>query len=113
MFTIRPQPRSRMCGHDGLRAVERAGQVDPQVALPELRRLLVELRGMVERAGVVDEDVDRAELLDRARDRGVDLGAVRDVAANGERPSAHAAISRTVSSVCTSPCCRATVASAP
>ena len=66
-------------------AVEGAREVDAQVALPELRRLVVELRRVVERAGVVDEDVDRAELLDRTRDRGVDLRAIGDVAADGDR----------------------------
>src|SRR5579864_7798761 len=74
-----------------LGAVERAGQVDPQVALPELGRLLLELGRVVERAGVVDEDVDRPELLDRARDGRVDLGALGDVAANGECAAAEAA----------------------
>ena len=43
-----------------LRAVERTGEVHPQVALPQLRGLLVELRDVVERARVVHEDVDRA-----------------------------------------------------
>src|SRR5579864_1364401 len=72
-------------------AVERAGQVDAEIALPELGRLLVELRSVVERAGVVDEDVDRAELLDRASDGRIDLGALGYVAANGERAAAEAA----------------------
>ena len=67
-----------------LRAVERAGQVDPQVALPELRTLVVELGDMVQRPGVVDEDVDRAELGDDTRHRGVDLLARGHVAAQGE-----------------------------
>ena len=66
---------------DRLRAVERAGQVDAQVALPERRLLVGELADVVERARVVDEDVDRAELVDRARDRGGDLVAIGDVAA--------------------------------
>ena len=74
---------------DRLSAVERSGEVDPEVALPELGRLVVELRGVVERAGVVDEDVDRAELLHRARDRRIDLLAVCDVAADGERAPPH------------------------
>ncbi len=65
---------------DRLRAVEAAGQVDAQVALPELRVLVVELADVVERAGVVDEDVDRAELLDDAVDRLLHLVAVGDVA---------------------------------
>ena len=70
---------------DGLGAVEAAGQVDAQVALPQLGALVVELADVVERARVVHEDVDGAELLDRPRDRRSDLLAVGDVAADGER----------------------------
>ena len=70
---------------DGLRAVERAGQVDAEVALPELRALVVELPDVVERARVVDEDVDRAELVDDTGDGGVDLLAIGDVAPHRER----------------------------
>ena len=79
MFTIRPS-RAPACAAHRLGAVEGACQVDVEVALPELGRLVVELRGVVERAGVVDEDVDRAELLDRACDRRVHLLAVGHVA---------------------------------
>jgi len=80
-----------MCGPNGLRAIEGAGEVHAQVALPELGRLLSELRRMVERAGVVHEDVDRAELFDRPSDGGVDLCALSHVAADRERPAPHAA----------------------
>jgi hypothetical protein len=69
-----------------LGAVECAGQVDLQVALPELGPLVVELPDVVQRARVVDEDVDRAELVDRPRDRGSDLLPVGHVAAHRERP---------------------------
>ena len=64
---------------DGLGAVERAGQVHAQVPLPELRHLVGELAEVVERAGVVDEDVDCAELVDRpaARSRRPGLGRSR------------------------------------
>ena len=40
---------------------------------------------MIERAGVVDEDVDGAELLDRPRNRRADLLAVGYVAAHCQR----------------------------
>ena len=50
-------------------AGERAREVDPEVALPELGPLIVELADVVERPGVVDEDVDRAELGDDTLDR--------------------------------------------
>ena len=46
---------------------------------------------MVERSGVVDEDVDRAHVLDGARHRGADLLAVGDVAADCKRPASHRA----------------------
>src|SRR5262249_46089572 len=39
----------------------------------------------VAHAGIVDEDVDRAEGVDRGLHRGVDVGALRDVAAHGNR----------------------------
>ena len=70
---------------DGLRAVERAGQVDPEVALPEIQPLVAELPDVVERARVVDEDVDAAQLLDHTGDGGVDVFAIGDVAAHRER----------------------------
>src|SRR5204863_5642578 len=65
---------------DSLRAVEPARQVDPEVALPQLRLLVAELREVVERAGVVDEDVERSVLLDDAPDGLVHLRAIADVA---------------------------------
>ena len=79
-----PAPLAHVRPHR-LRAVERSREVDPQVALPELRALVVELTDVVERARVVDEDVDRAEFGHHAIDRGRDLLAVGDVAAHGER----------------------------
>src|SRR5947208_282733 len=65
--------------------VDAAGEVDAEVALPELRALVGELCDVVERARVVDEDVDAAELVDYAVDGRVDLRAVGDVALNRER----------------------------
>src|SRR5919201_167260 len=69
-----------------LRAVEGAGQVHAQVARPELRRLVGQLAQMVERGGVVDKDVDRAELLRHPPHRFVDLLAGGDVTAERKRP---------------------------
>jgi hypothetical protein len=46
---------------------------------------------VVERAGVVDEDVDRAELLDDARDGRIDLDPIGDVALQRERAPAEPA----------------------
>ena len=74
---------------DGLRAVEAAGQVDAQVALPQVRVLIRELADVVERARVVDQDVDRAELLDDAIDGFLHLLAVRDVALDRRGAAAH------------------------
>src|SRR5262249_1304110 len=39
----------------------------------------------VAHAGIVDEDVDPAEDIDRGLHRGVDVGALRDIAAHGNR----------------------------
>ena len=58
----RQSPLVRAC----LRAVEAAGEVDAEVALPELRALVGELRDVVERARVVDENVDAGQLSDDA-----------------------------------------------
>ncbi len=85
-----PLPFSHVRPHR-LRAVERAGQVDAEVPLPELDRLVVELADVVERGGVVDEDVDRAELRDDAVDGGGDLLPVGHVTAQRERAAAHVA----------------------
>ena len=90
MLTMRPHPLLHV-RPDGLRAVEGAGQVDAKVPLPERRVLVVELADVVERARVVDEDVDGAELVDRAGDRRRDLVAVGDVALDRERAAAHRA----------------------
>ena len=72
-------------GPDGLDAVEGPGEVDAEVALPQVEALIAELADVVERAGVVHEDVDGAELVDHQRDRVVDLRAVGDVASHRER----------------------------
>ena len=51
----------------------------------------MELRSVVERAGVVHENVDRTELLDRTGESCIDLTALGDVAPDGERASSHPA----------------------
>ena len=80
MFTIRPPPPLLHVRPHRLGAVEGAGQVHAQVALPELRHLVGKLADVVERAGVVDEDVHRAELVDDAPHGLFDLSPVGHVA---------------------------------
>ena len=70
---------------DGLGAVERSGQVHAEVAFPELRHLIGKLPDVVERAGVVDEDVDRAELVDHAAHGLFDLCPIGDIALDRRR----------------------------
>jgi hypothetical protein len=57
-----------------------AGQVHPHVPLPQLGILLHQLRQVVERARVADEDVDRAELAADSPDGGLDLAPHAHVA---------------------------------
>src|SRR5262249_46658845 len=68
-----------------LRAVEPPGEVDAEVPLPELWTLVMELSHVVERPGVVDQDVDGAQLSDRPRDCRPHLLAIRYVTSHGER----------------------------
>ena len=72
-------------GPDGLRAVERTGEVHLEIPRPQRRLLIGELPDVVECAGVVDEDVDGSQLVDGARNRSSHLLAVGDVAAHGQR----------------------------
>ncbi len=53
--------------------------------------LIRELADVIERAGVVDEDVDRAQLCDGTLHGGGDLVAIGDVTAHRDRPSPHLA----------------------
>ena len=73
-----------MCGHTAWAQLNAAAQVDPQVSLPQFGALVVELPDVVERPRIVDEDVDRAELVHGTRHRSRDLFAVGHVAPNGE-----------------------------
>ena len=73
MFTIRPQPRSFMCGHTACAQLKPPVRLTRRSRSQSSGRLLVELGDVVERAGVVDEDVDGAELVDDPRDGRVDL----------------------------------------
>ena len=85
----------RTCGFDGfrqvrhrlLRAEERAARVDLMHQIEALHRR-VERAGEADRRGVVDEDVDAAEALDRRGDRRVDLRFVADVGGDRERLAA-------------------------
>ena len=70
---------------DGLCTIEASAQVDAKVSFPQLRALVVELPDVIERAGVVDEDVDGAELVDGTTDRGRNLIAARHVAPHSKR----------------------------
>ena len=73
---------------DNARAVERARQVDAEIALPELGHLVPQLAHVVERRSVVDEDVDRAHLVDHPCNGRLDLSVVRHVALDGGRAAA-------------------------
>src|SRR5713101_6483439 len=70
-------------------AVERAGEVHAHVAIPELVRLVRNLRGVVERGRVVDQDVDLSELVVDLLEHVANLVAVRHVHLDGQRLAAH------------------------
>src|SRR5437879_2775739 len=72
-------------------AVEGACQVHLHVAVPQLVGLVGDLSGVVERGGVVDEDVDLAELVSDLLEDVADLVAVGHIHLNGERLAAHLA----------------------
>ena len=59
-------------------------QVGPVERIPAVLRR-VEQRRREHTSGVVDEDADRAELVDGLGERGVDLGALADVGRDAER----------------------------
>ena len=89
---IDPPPCSAMCraGIAGTR--HHAEHVDPHDAV-ELREVLVE-QALLQRAGpsgIVDHDVQAAELLDRRIDESADLGLVADV---GVVEDAHRGLAR-------------------
>ena len=73
--------------HGLLRAEERAARVDLVHQVEALHRR-VERAGEADRRGVVDEDVDAAEALDRRGDRRLDLRLVADVGRDRERLAA-------------------------
>src|SRR5690348_2293961 len=73
------------------RAVERAREVDPHVPVPQLIGLIGDLRRVVQRGGVVDQDVDLAELLLDLLEDVANLLAVGDVHLDGERLASHLA----------------------
>ncbi len=75
---IEPPPAAFIASTDSLHAEERAGQVDVDDLLP-LRH--VELADLAQRddAGVVDQNVELAELVHSGGDGGVPLLGVGDV----------------------------------
>src|SRR5437879_5704907 len=68
-----------------------AGEVDQDIAVPELVGLRLDLADVVEGGGVVDQDVERAELLDDAAEHLADLIAVGDVHLDRHRAAPHLA----------------------
>jgi len=69
---------------DRLRAQERAGEIGPDDAIPFLE--IERVRGFADvDAGVVDENVDPAELPPDALDHGGDRGLVGDISGDGYR----------------------------
>ena len=66
---MRPKPRSRMPSMTGRRHVEQRVQVGVDDGVPLVRRHLVE-HAVLGDAGVVDENVDRAEVLLDLRESG-------------------------------------------
>ena len=82
MLTIAaPAPRSH-ARHDGLRAEEGGLEVDRQRAVEILFRDVVEA-SRLGAAGIVDQNVDRAEALFHASNHGLHGRANRDVGAEG------------------------------
>src|SRR2546429_498443 len=61
------------------------------VAVPQVVRLVLDRCHVVERPGVIDEDVEAAELLDDLVDHGLDLFTVRDVHLQRHGAAAHLA----------------------
>jgi hypothetical protein len=69
--------------HRGARAQELAGEIDREHLVPLRQGQLVE-RCVLLQAGVVDQDVDGAELLDHGAEHGAHLRLIRNVGAQGE-----------------------------
>ena len=87
MFTRWPRLRDEEAREDDLHPVEDAGDVDVDLALGGLVGLLEE-RAELHDPRVVDEDVDRPELLLGVLDELLDRRAVGDVELEGDRPRA-------------------------
>ena len=84
IVTIRPQRACEHVGNGGLQAVERAGEVDGEDALPALDR---DVRKGLERVetGAGDHDLDGSELRAHLVEGSVDGSAVGDVGLRGDR----------------------------
>ena len=73
--------------YDEPRAQEHPAQMDLDHAVPCLHRHVRELRG-IEHTGVVDQNVDRAELLDGGPDHTRDILDLADIGAHRDRGAA-------------------------
>ena len=90
MCGLRPAAAARtQVRQAGLRAGEGAAHVDAEHQVEALHRRR-QRAGQADRAGVVDQDVDAAEALDRRRDRRRHRGFVADVAEQRQRLAAGA-----------------------
>src|SRR4029077_14698119 len=72
-------------------AVEGAGEVDLDVAIPELVAHVLDLRRVVQRGRVVDQDVDAAEFVFDFLEDLANLLAIRHVHLDRDRAPAHLA----------------------
>ena len=76
-----------VCALSGTEAIELAGEICPDHAVPFLE--IERLRGFTDvDAGIVDENVDPAELPPDALDHGVDRGLVGNISGDGYRRGA-------------------------
>jgi hypothetical protein len=82
-----PRLRANHVLPGGARAVERAVEDDPDHRVPAVRRQLLGAADEVA-GGVVDQDVEAAEVLHRALDHLVDLLGLAHVELHGERVDA-------------------------
>ena len=87
LLMMRP-PCGLLLAHDAegsARAQERAGQIDRHDVVPGLDRQFVDQRRLEAAAGIVEEQVDAAEFLDRAVEQPVDLVGLGHVGGRRQR----------------------------
>ena len=82
---MRPRARLHHVRQHGLAEVEGAGQVDPQVVLPQLGGDVAEAGVARGQAGIVDQDARRAELATHGFDGGQHLLPLAHVDRYGQR----------------------------